>query len=131
MAIFGEHIPKYRRELIGLEGKGHLGGTLQNKVLRFADFRYARQVALDVGGEHGHAGARKTFRHDLQRHCFTGSGGAGDEAVAVGQSQRQPGRLLALADEYLVAGISNAVVEAVITFRLFSTRRRVYPTSYS
>jgi hypothetical protein len=107
MALLTEYIPKYRRELVGLEGKTHLGRAFQDKVFGLADFRDARQIALDIGREHRHAGARKTLGHDLQRHSFTGSGGAGDEAVAVGESQRQPGRLVAFADEYLVAGIRN------------------------
>ena len=54
----------------------------------------ARQVALDVGREHRHAGGREALRQHLQRDRLAGAGGAGDEAVAVGEPQ-----LDALGDE--------------------------------
>ena len=49
----------------------------------------AGQVALDVGGEHRHAGARKAFGQHLQRDGLAGAGRAGDQPVAVGEGQRQ------------------------------------------
>ena len=85
MALLAEHVPEHRRELVGLECEAHLAGALDDEILGFADFGDAGEVALDVGGEYRNAGARKSFRHHLQRHGLSGSGGAGDEAVPVGK----------------------------------------------
>jgi hypothetical protein len=49
----------------------------------------AGQVALDVGHEHRHADAREILGQGLQGHGLAGAGGAGDEAVAVGQAWQQ------------------------------------------
>ena len=94
----------------GWIGQPQFSRALEDEILGFADFRYARQVALDVGGEHRNTGARKTLRHHLQRHRLAGAGRTGDEAVAVGKREREPGRLLALADEDLVVGIGHLVI---------------------
>src|SRR6478735_1592827 len=110
MPLLAEYIPKNRRELVGLEGEAHLGRALNDKVLALADLRYARQVALDVGGEDGNAGSRKPLRHDLKRDRLPGPGRTGDEAVAVRKRKRQPGRLLALADKDLLIGIRHIAV---------------------
>ena len=45
----------------------------------------AGQVALDVGHEDRHADFREVFGQGLQGHGLAGAGGAGDQAVAVGQ----------------------------------------------
>ena len=63
--------------------------------------RDAGQVALDVGGEHRHAGSREAFGQHLQRHRLAGAGGAGDQAVAVGELELQVLRLDAAAEEDL------------------------------
>ena len=80
------------------------------KILGLAGFRDAGEVSLDVGGENRNAGARKSLRHHLQRDGLAGSGRAGDEAVAIAERERQPGRLFALADENLLVGIGHLVV---------------------
>jgi len=41
---------------------------------------------------------------------FSGSGGAGDEAMAVCKPERQPDRLLTLADEDFLVGIGHLAV---------------------
>ncbi|MHC2162524.1 hypothetical protein ACVL5V_004945 [Bradyrhizobium ottawaense] len=110
MALLAEHVPEHRRELIGLEIQPHSGGALDDEVFGFADLGDAGEVALDVGGEDRNTGARKSFRHHLQRHSLTGSGCTCDEAVAIGERQRQPGLLLSLADEDLVVGIAELAV---------------------
>ena len=61
----------------------------------------AGEIALDVGGEHRNAGARKSFGEHLQRHGLAGAGRAGDQAVPVGEPQGEIFRLCALADENL------------------------------
>ncbi len=80
------------------------------KSLGSPDFGDAGEVSLDVGGEYRNAGARKPLRHHLQRDGFSGAGRAGDEAMAIGERQRQPGRLLTLADENFLVGIGQLVI---------------------
>ena len=94
----------------GWNVEAHVAGPLDDEILGLADFGDAGEVSLDVGGEHRHAGARKSFRHHLQRHGFSGSGRTGDETMAIGKPERQPRRLLALADEDLLVGIGQLVV---------------------
>src|SRR4029077_10310771 len=60
-----------------------------------------------VGCEHRNACARKSFGHHLQRDGFSGPGGTGDEAVTIGKSERQPGRLFSLADENLLVSVDR------------------------
>ena len=78
----------------GWKVEAHFAGALEDEILGLADFGDAGEVALDVGGENRNAGARKSFRHHLQRDGLAGSGRAGDEAVAICKPERQPGRLL-------------------------------------
>jgi len=65
---------------------GHAGDALGHFALRVAGSTEAAQVALDVGSEHCHTGVAEGFGQALQGHGFTGAGGAGDQAVAVGQA---------------------------------------------
>ncbi len=50
----------------------------------------ARQVALDVGGEHGHALRGELLGHQLQRLGLARPGRARDQPVAVHGGQREP-----------------------------------------
>ena len=109
MPLLAENIPENRRELVGLERETHIVGPFEDKILGLPGLGDAGEVTLDVGGEYRHAGTGKSFGHHLQRDGFPGSGGAGDEAVAVCKPERQPGLLLALADEDLLASIGQFV----------------------
>ncbi|MNN17762.1 hypothetical protein D3C81_1309560 [compost metagenome] len=64
---------------------GHAGDPLGHLALRIALGGDATQVALDIGGEHRDAGIAETFGQMLQGHGLAGTGGAGDQPVAVGQ----------------------------------------------
>src|SRR5207302_7987030 len=110
MALLAEHIPKHGRKPVGLEGEAHIAGPFDDKILGLADFRDARKVSLDIGREHRDAGARKSLRHHLQRDGFSGSGGAGDEAMAICKPERQPDWLFTLPDEDFLVGIGHLVV---------------------
>ncbi|MHC2292853.1 hypothetical protein ACVIJW_008723 [Bradyrhizobium barranii subsp. barranii] len=110
MTLFAEHVPEHCRELVGLKRQAHLGGTLDDEILGLADLGDAGEVTLDVGREDRNAGARKSFRHDLQRYRLTGSGSTRDEAVAIGEPERQPCLLVSLADENLVVGVAELAV---------------------
>ena len=111
------------RKLVGLEAEAHIGGPLEDKILGFPDFGDARQVSLDIGGEHRNAGTRKSLGHHLQRDGFSGSGSTGDEAMAIGKPERQPGRLLALADKDLLVGIRRLGIGCRHSHRLVARIR--------
>ena len=90
MALFAEYIPERDRAAgKGKVGKPQFGDALDDLGFLRAGLADARKVALDVGHEHRHADAAEIFRHHLQRNGFAGAGGAGDEAVAVGQLRQQ------------------------------------------
>src|SRR5690606_9138816 len=57
------------------------------------EFRRVLFRSLDVGGEHRHAGIAEVLHQALQGDGLAGAGGAGDQAVAVGQVQRLADRL--------------------------------------
>ena len=110
MALFAEYVPKHRRKLVGLEREPDVAGAFDDKILGLADFGDARKVSLDVGCENRDAGARKSLSHHLQRHGFSGSGGAGNKAVTISERERQPHRLFALANEDLRISVGQLVV---------------------
>ena len=110
MALLAEHVPKHRRKPVGLEAEAHIAGPLDDKILGLTGLRDAREVSLDIGREHRNAGAGKSFRHYLQRDGFAGSGGAGDEAMAICKPERQPDWLFTLPDEDFLLGIGHLVV---------------------
>jgi hypothetical protein len=61
------------------------GGQLVADLPGLAD---AGQVALDVGHEDRHADLGEILGQGLQGDGLAGAGGAGDQAVAVGQQRR-------------------------------------------
>ena len=90
-----------RRSGVLVVFEADLGGALQQEVLRLADLGDAGKVALDVGGEHRNAGARKALGQHLQRHGLAGAGGAGDEAMPVREPEIEVFWLYALTEEDL------------------------------
>ena len=90
VALLAEHVPQRDRagqrrgriEPALLQGGCHLVADMA----RLAD---AGEVALDVGHEHRHADARELLRDGLQRDRLAGAGGAGDEAVSIGERREQ------------------------------------------
>ena len=87
MTLLAEQVPEDHRELIRLVADPELLGAFDEGFLGIAPLGDAGEVALDVGGEDRHAGARKTLGHHLQRHGLAGSGCAGHEAMPVRQTQ--------------------------------------------
>src|SRR5262249_18330454 len=112
MALLAEQVPEHHRELVGLVVEADVLGALDEGFLGLAGRCDAGQVALDVGGEDRHAGARKAFRQGLQRDGLAGAGGAGREPVAVSEGEGQPFGLVALSDEYpsIPVGIRHQVL---------------------
>ncbi|MCY1291949.1 hypothetical protein D9M70_411560 [compost metagenome] len=101
MALFAVEIPKDDREfleLVRVRRQADLLGALQDEILGLADRADAGEIALDVGAEDGDAGIGKTFGEDLQGDGLAGSGGAGDQAMAVAELQLQ---ILALVDRII------------------------------
>ena len=110
MTLLAEHVPKHCRKPVGLEGKTHIAGPLDDKILGLADFGDPRQISLDIGGEYGNACARKSLRHHLQRNGFSGSGRPGDEAMAISKRKGQPRRLFTLSHENFLVGVGHLVI---------------------
>ncbi len=99
MTLLAEQVPENGREFVRFVIEPHAGRALDQPFLGLAHRRDAGEIALDVGRENRNAGARKTFRQDLQGHGLAGSGRAGDEPVPVGKRKRQILGLDAAADE--------------------------------
>ena len=76
-----------------------IGGALLQEILRFALHGEAREITLHIGAEDGNAGGGEAFREDLKRDRLTGPGGAGDEAVSVGETELE---ILALVEAVIV-----------------------------
>ena len=107
----------------GWKAEAHIGGPLEDKILGFPDFGDARQVSLDIGCEYRNARTRKSLGHHLQRDGFSGSGSAGDKAMAIGKPERQPGRLLALANKDPLVGIGRLGIGCRHSHRLVARIR--------
>ncbi len=103
VALFAEHVPEDRRigPLFPVAAEPDLLGALHEKVLSLADGGDAREVALDVGGEHRHTRGREAFGEHLQRHRLAGAGRAGDETVPIGKLEIEVLGLHTLAEEDL------------------------------
>src|SRR5690606_21023383 len=72
---------------------GHGLDALGDATARRAHGAKTTEVALDVGGEHRHAGVTESLDQALQGHGLAGAGGAGDQAVAVADAKRLADRL--------------------------------------
>ena len=102
MALLAEQVPEDGRVGgVGPVVEADLLGALGEAVLGRALGRDAGEVALDVGGEHRHAGIGEALGQHLQRDGLAGAGGAGDQAVAVGELELQVFGLDAAAEEDL------------------------------
>ena len=100
VAGFAEDVPEHRgvgprREFVDAQ-RGEAFLELGRFDAGGAD---ARQIALHVGHEHRHADAGEGFRHLLEGDGLAGAGGAGDEAVTVGQLGQQ--------GDFLVLGLGD------------------------
>ncbi len=114
MALLPEKVPEDHRKLVGLVVETDRLRARDECLLGLARFGDARQIALDVGGEHRHAGARQPFGQHLQRHRLAGAGRAGHQTVPVGQGQCQEFGLGALADEDFAVLIHVRHLRAVL-----------------
>ena len=106
-APVAQHVPDAHRgaleaDLVLLEVEGVLA-ALADEVRHLAGLRHARDVALDVGHEDGHACLREALHKDLERDGLARARSARDEAVAVGLVEEQAAGLLALGNPDLVS----------------------------
>src|SRR5580704_16225558 len=100
MALFAENVP----EGDGAGSEGEIGeveffDAVGNFGIVGAGLADAGEVAFDVGGEDGNADAAEGFGHNLESNGFSGAGGAGDEAVAIGHLGEEVEGGCALRDE--------------------------------
>ncbi|MNJ71728.1 hypothetical protein D3C77_683020 [compost metagenome] len=72
---------------------GHPGNALGHLALGIAHGAQATQVAFDIGSEYRDPGIAEGLGHVLQGHGLAGTGGAGDQAVAIGQAHGLGDRL--------------------------------------
>jgi hypothetical protein len=70
-------------------GDAAVGQDLHHLVGHLAGLADAGEVALHVGHEDRHADVGELLGQGLQRDRLAGAGGAGDQAVAVGQPRQQ------------------------------------------
>ena len=84
MALFAEHVVETSRAACELRGlQAELRQTLLDKSAQAASLADAGQVALHVRHEAGNACLAEGFGQYLKGNGFTGTGGTGDESVAV------------------------------------------------
>ena len=107
MALLAEQIPEHDGKTIGLVGKVHLLGALDEGILGFARGGNAGQIALDVGGKDGDAGIGQAFGENLQSDGLAGTGRARHQAVAVRQLEREIFGLGAFTDKNLAVHIDR------------------------
>ena len=99
MALLAKQIPKHYREIVRFVVETYAFGAGDQRLLGLTGGGDAGQVALDVGGEYRHARARKSFGQHLQGDGLTSAGRARDQAMSIGERQRQQLGLETLADE--------------------------------
>jgi hypothetical protein len=99
VALLAEQVPEHHGKTVRHVFDADLLGAFDEGLLALARRRHAREVALDVGGEHRHARIGEALGQHLQRHGLARARGAGDEAVPVRQVEVENLRLRALADQ--------------------------------
>ncbi len=105
MALPAEQVPELDRIVVigpaRIPDLGRPGGEgIVELAHRRAGHCEAAQIALHVGDEDRHSGAREAFGETLQGDGLAGAGRPGDQAVTVGPAEHEPLRLAAAqADE--------------------------------
>ena len=85
MPVLAEHVPENCRRAAHLKTvKPDAGCALLQLFAHLSGQRDPREVALDIGYQHGYAQIGKTLGQDLQGDGLAGPGGAGYQPVAVG-----------------------------------------------
>ena len=100
MALLAEQIPERHRKLVRHVIQPELGAALNENILAVTHLGNSRKVPFDVGGKHAHALGRKALSHGLQSNCLSGAGCAGNQAVPVGEFQREIFKLAGFANQH-------------------------------
>ena len=125
MSLLAEQIPEHDRKLIRLIFEAEAVGASDKRLLGLSHLGNAREITLDVGRKHRHAGVREALRQNLQRYGLPGAGRAGDETMPVGERERQHLRLVAAADKD--RGVVLVVVGHVRTLEIRLTGAHCLP----
>ena len=102
MAQLAVDVPEHDRIGVRAPVNAELVDARLEPVAHGAGLRQAGEVALDVGEKDRHAKLGKSFSQQHQTDRFSGAGGAGDHAVAIGVACVEPDSLVALADQDIV-----------------------------
>ncbi len=86
--LLAVQVPEDDRRRLAVQSQAHLARAL-GELLDAAILADAGQVALHIGAEDGDARLGKALGHDLKGHGLARSGGAGDDAVAIGPVQQE------------------------------------------
>ena len=86
VAEFAEHIPHHHRGGLWLPvGNAQCIEAFLQFFRSDAGHAKAGQIALGIGQKHRHTGIRQLFCHALQSDSLAGTGGPGNQAMAVGE----------------------------------------------
>ena len=113
MALLALDVPEHHR-IGGVDEafvllEAHLGDPLRDTPVAAARLADTREIALDVGEEHGHADAAELLGEPLQGHRLARTRCTRDQAVPVGHAREDRDRLGPFTDEDGLGHVRHSV----------------------